>query len=246
MSISPRQILVSCEHASNRLPGGPDFELDPRLLDLHIAYDPGAETISRRIAAHFDAPLHLGKHTRLLVDLNRSVDNRQLIRRVSDGHRVPFNYGLSAAARAARVERYWRPYRDAVSAGVDAIVAREGRCVHLCVHTYTPALAGRVRGNDIGLLFDPRYGIERRVASELREELTSHTDLVVWFNRPYSGTADGILPALRRPRDPSTFVGIELEINQSYAGDRAALLRIADQIVAALRATTSLFASSAT
>ena len=25
-----------------------------------------------------------------------SIDNRMLIRRISDGHRVPFNYGLSA------------------------------------------------------------------------------------------------------------------------------------------------------
>lgn len=232
------QILVTCEHAGNRLPAG--FELDPELLRLHIAWDPGARTIARRLAERFDAELWEGEYSRLVVDLNRTVGNRMLIRQVSDGHRIPFNYGLTAEDRAARVERYYRPYRDGVVAAADRLIREQGRCVHVCVHTFTPALAGKVRGNDIGLLHDPRWGIEGAACADLRRHLDEHTELVTWFNRPYSGTADGILPAMRRRYTPETFVGIELEINQKYADEPDVLVRIADAIGAGLETSPAL------
>ena len=233
-----KQILVSCEHASNALPEG--FHLDPELLRLHIAWDPGALPIAERLAEHFAAPLHRGRFSRLVVDLNRSPDNRNLIRRISDGHRVPFNYGLGESERRDRIELYYRPYRDAVRVGVERIVRREGRCIHVCVHTFTPALADRVRGNDIGLLHDPGWGIERAVADEIRDDLRCHTDYVVWHNRPYSGTADGILPAMRRLHSPETYVGIELEVNQKFAEEEPALTDLADAFSAALERSRSL------
>jgi predicted N-formylglutamate amidohydrolase len=222
------QILVTCEHASNRLPAG--FELDAELLGLHIAWDPGAPEIARFIAKRFDAELWEGEYSRLVVDLNRTVGNRMLIRKVSDGHRIPFNYGLDRDACEARIARYYRPYRDGVVAAADRLIAQHGRCVHICVHTFTPALAGTVRGNDIGLLHDPRWGVERQVCRELRLHLDTSTPFVTWFNRPYSGTADGILPAMRRRYRPDQFVGIELEINQRHAGDRDVLDRISAAI----------------
>jgi len=232
------QVLVSCEHASNRLPRG--FELDPALLELHIAWDPGAPQIAERLAARFEAPLWKGEYSRLVVDLNRSLGNRVLMRRVSDGHRIGFNVGLDEEARQRRIDRYYRAYREGVAADVERIIAREGRCVHICVHTFTAVLAGRRRGNDIGLLHDPAWGIEREVCEDLRAHLQATTEDVVWFNRPYSGTADGILPALRRQFSPATFVGIELEINQKYAGDARQLRRIADAIGEAFERSPAL------
>ena len=232
------QILVTCEHASNRLPKG--LTLDPRLLDLHIAWDPGALPIAERMAARWKAPLWRGEFSRLVVDLNRSIDNRMLIRRVSDGHRVSFNYGLSAADKQTRIERYYRPYREAVAAAAQQIVARHGRCVHVCVHTFTAELAGNSRANDIGLLHDPSWGIERAVCADIKARFERQTDLVVWYNRPYSGTADGILPAMRAAHSPHRLIGIEIEVNQRHAGDAAALQHIADLLAKALEESPAL------
>lgn len=232
------QVIVSCEHASNRLPEG--FALDPALLQLHIAYDPGARTIARRLARRFDAPRFEGELSRLVVDLNRSLGNRVLMRAISDGHPIPFNRGLSESDRRERIERYYLPYRRAVEEAARAAIARAGRCVHLCVHTFTAALAGRVRGNDIGLLHDPAWGIEREVCDDVRRWLATHSDHVVWFNRPYSGTADGIVPALRRQHTPDVFVGLELEVNQRHAADPPALRRIADHVAEALEHSAAL------
>jgi len=233
MSFAARQVLVSCEHASNRLP--PGMEAPAQMLELHIAWDPGALPIARRLAGMFDAPLHAAEYSRLVVDLNRTIGNSVLVRRRSDGHRIPFNRGLSAADVEQRVEKYYRPYRDGVSDGVARIIEQEGRCVHLCIHTYTPALAGKVRGNDIGLLYDPYRRPEAPLVHELRDALAARTGLVVWLNRPYSGTADGILPRIREVHDPDAYVAIELEVNQRFAGDARRLRQIATAFGECLR-----------
>ncbi|MGD8330256.1 MAG: N-formylglutamate amidohydrolase [Acidobacteriota bacterium] len=225
MSFAPEQVLVSCEHASNRLP--PELEAPAEMLELHIAWDPGALPIARRLARMFDAPLHAGEYSRLVVDLNRTVGNSVLVRRRSDGHPIPFNRGLTEHEKRRRIERYYHPYRNAVAAGVERTIAHHGRCVHLCIHTYTPALAGKVRGNDIGLLYDPRREPEAPLVRELRDALATRTGLVVWLNRPYSGTADGILPRIRERHDAAAYVAIELEVNQRFADDPARLDDIA-------------------
>lgn len=226
MSFSSEQILVSCEHASNRLPRG--MKSPNGLLDLHIAFDPGALPIARRLARMFDAPLHAGDYSRLVVDLNRTVGNSRLIRRVSDGHKIPFNRGLDAAEIQRRIDSYYLPYRNAVSENVARIIAEQGRCVHLCIHTYTPKLGDKVRGNDIGLLYDPHRKPEAPLVHELRQTLAERTGLVVWLNRPYQGTADGILPRIRERHAARRFIGIELEVNQKYADSPGDLRAIAD------------------
>ena len=218
------QVLVSCEHASNELPEG--MSLPEPLRRAHIAWDPGALAVARLLADHFRAPLWQGSVSRLVVDLNRSIGNRMLIRRVSDGHRIAFNARLEEAERRRRIDRYYQPYRAGVEAAARGILAAQGRCLHLCVHTFTPVLAGRVRRNDIGLLHDPRRGPERRLSREVRRRLDGRTPWVTWFNRPYSGTADGILPALRRSIGDERYIGLEIEINQRHA-DGPALQEIA-------------------
>lgn len=238
MGTLDRQVLVSCEHASNRLPS--PLRLDPALLELHIAWDPGARQIARRLATRFAAPLWEGEVSRLVVDLNRTLGNRVLMRKVSDGHDIPFNRALTAEQRQQRIDRFYAPYRRGVEKQVREIIRRRGRCVHLCVHTFTPVLAGKRRGNDIGLLHDPNWGLERRVCADVRAWLQRHTDRVVWFNRPYSGTADGILPAMRAMLQPEHYVGLEIEVNQRFAADSRALRGIADELGEAIAQSPSL------
>ncbi len=226
MSFDRRQVLVSCEHASNRLPAG--MRAPAELLALHIAWDPGALKVAERLAHAFDAPLHAGEYSRLVVDLNRTVGNSVLVRRASDGHRIPFNRGLTETDVQQRIESYYLPYRSAVSTGVERIIDELGRCVHLCIHTYTPQLGGKVRRNDIGLLYDPYRQPEAALVRELRGALVERTGLVVWLNRPYQGTADGILPRIREAHAAAAYVAIELEVNQKFAERPARLAAIAD------------------
>ena len=226
MSFDSRQVVVSCEHASNRLPDG--MEAPQALLDLHIAWDPGAVIVARHLAALFDVPLHAGKYSRLVADLNRTLGNSRLIRTASDGHKIPFNRRLDEAEVQRRIEEYYLPYRKGVADNVAEIVDRRGRCVHLCIHTFTPKLRDKVRGNDVGLLYDPYRQPEAALVHELREVMVARSGLVVWLNRPYSGLADGILPRMRESHSQEHFIGIELEVNQKFTGQPGELRSIAE------------------
>ena len=66
--------LLCCDHASARIPRALDgLGLEPHLLDLHIAYDIGAEAMTRRMAEQLDAHAIFSSYSRLVLDMNRGV-----------------------------------------------------------------------------------------------------------------------------------------------------------------------------
>lgn len=208
------QLLVSCEHATNRLPRRYGrLGLSVAQLRSHIAWDPGAEAIARACARRLGRPLHAGRYSRLLIDLNRSAHHPKLIPRVAFGVTVPGNAGLNAEERRQRVERYYRPYRQRVIDEVERIIADSATCLHLSVHSFAPELHGVVRRADVGLLYDPQRSAEEDAARSASTRLVE-AGLHVRFNYPYRGTSDGFTTFCRRRFPPSRYLGIEIEVNQ--------------------------------
>src|SRR5690606_9961526 len=105
----------------------------------HIAYDIGVERVTRKLAARLNAPAIMASYSRLLIDPNRGEDDPTLIRQLYDGTIVPANYPMGAAEREKRLDRYYRPYHDAVGALV-ASVAHETKTAPFLVsiHSFTP------------------------------------------------------------------------------------------------------------
>lgn len=214
MTFQRRHLVISCEHASNRVPAElRRLGLSKRHLEDHIAWDRGAAIVARAIAARFDAPCHLGKWSRLVVDLNRSADHPKLIAPVSFGVAIPGNRNLDDDEIARRLRRWWKPYRDRVTAEVSRTMARHGRCLQLSIHSFTPVVDGSVRRADIGLLYDPAHAGERAFARRLRVALAP-TGLGVYMNEPYRGTSDGFTTSLRARLAHSRYAALEIEINQ--------------------------------
>lgn len=223
--------VITCEHASNRLP--PRYRslgLRPSRLASHIAWDPGAASVARRCARALGCPVHEGRYSRLLIDLNRSIANRRLIPATAFGVQVPGNRGLSAAERRLRIARYYLPYREAVIEDIAACISRAGGCVHLSVHSFAPVLHGVRRDADIGLLYDPQRPGERAVVTALAEKLRGQ-GLSVRLNYPYRGTIDGFTTHCRRLWDDTRYAGIEIEINQRLL--RGSMLRPTGESLAA-------------
>ncbi|MCB9869161.1 MAG: N-formylglutamate amidohydrolase [Planctomycetes bacterium] len=232
--MDPQQLVVSVEHASCRVPAPlRGLGLPPAHLRTHHGWDPGAADVARRIAKVFGSPLHLGRWSRLVADLNRSSFHPRVIARTSGGRAVPANQGLSAAARRARLDRYWVPYRSAVETDLDAVVARWGRVLHLSVHSFTPELDGEVRNNDIGLLYQPSRRAEKSLADRLDRRLSGR-ELRVRRNYPYTGLADGFCMRLRAERSARSYLGMEIELNQRALGDAASRRWIATVLIDAL------------
>ncbi|HEX6995291.1 MAG TPA: N-formylglutamate amidohydrolase [Gammaproteobacteria bacterium] len=208
-------VVVSCEHGGRRVPDEYRALFDgaaaQSALDSHRAFDDGAADVARALAARVGAPLFVADTTRLVVDLNRSLGHPRLFSELTRG--------LDEDARARIVERYYRPYRDAVERAVGA-AARRGPVLHVSAHTFTPVLDGVERRADVALLFDPRRAGEARFAAVWRDALraTLPAGTVVRRNYPYRGVSDGFTTWLRKRFAADAYLGLELEVNQRRVG----------------------------
>ena len=181
-------VVVLCDHASNQLPprygtlGLPVAE-----LSRHIAYDIGAEVVTRGIAATLGAPAVLSRFSRLLIDPNRGIDDPTLIMRLSDGAIIPGNRHLDAAERDERITRYYTPYHAAVTAVLDECMASGTVPVIVSIHSFTPVWKGTQRSWHAAILWDK----DPRLAMPLLGALRQDQSLVVGDNEPYSGVLQG-------------------------------------------------------
>jgi len=214
-------LLLTCEHATNMVPRAyaAHFPRDSRVLRSHRGYDVGALPVARHLARTLRAPLFVGKVSRLVVDLNRSLRHRHL--------HSEFLSVLDREAREAIVGRYHTPHWQGIERHVAARLRRGVWVVHVAVHSFTPALRGEVRNADLGLLYDPSRRREANLSRSWKAILSEMApELRVRFNYPYRGGADGLTTYLRRCFPAGSYVGMEVEINQrrlQARPDRAAM-----------------------
>jgi predicted N-formylglutamate amidohydrolase len=177
--------------------------------------------MARALARAFMAPLVTSSISRLLIDLNRSVGHPQIFSAATRG--VP------ATIRNEIVAQYYCPYRAQVERLVRQSVSRGRRVIHISSHSFTPKLDGKVRRADVGLLYDPGRHEEAGLCARWKAVLAALApELRVRRNYPYAGKGDGLTSHLRLRFPHGTYVGIELEVNQSTvfaAGRRWAALR---------------------
>jgi predicted N-formylglutamate amidohydrolase len=202
--------VLSCEHASNRVP--PEyahlFRRARGVLATHRGYDRGALDFAQRLSRALRAPLFAGTTTRLLADLNRTPGNPSLFSR--------YVKHLPAGELARILRVYYAPQRRRVEGAIARAVARGARALHLAVHSFTPVLRGKQRGLEVGLLYDPRRPGEYRFCERWLEVLAAdpRRGLRVRRNAPYRGSSDGIARALRARFADRNYLGLELELNQ--------------------------------
>lgn len=178
--------LVTCDHASNRIPPdlGATLGIPPEDMARHIAYDVGAAGMALRLAEQMDAPLIMTDYSRLVIDPNRGEDDPTLVMRLYDGTIIPANARVDAAETERRLNALYRPYHDALG----ALAGRRADTRILAVHSFTRQLRGRdPRPWHVGVLF----GRDRRLADPLLTRLEAESDLIVGANEPYGGHLDG-------------------------------------------------------
>ena len=207
-------LIITCEHGGFEVPAefGALFAGHEALLQTHRGWDRGALVLARELAGALKAPLFAATTTRLLVDLNRSIGHRQLHSEISRS--------LPRAMRREIAARHYQPYRDTVESEVASLIDAGQRVVHIASHSFTPELGGVVRQADVACLYDPRRPGERLLASRWLAALArQRPDLRLRRNYPYQGKGDGLTSLLRKRHSPSSYVGIELEVNQRFAID---------------------------
>ena len=180
------KVLLVGDHVSNRIPAVLDsLGLAAQVLQEHVAWDIGTRKLITHLSQHLDAPAVLAGYSRLVVDLNRSLEDPTVIPEVSDDIPIPGNQGLSRTDRAQRIHCFYTPYRRAIDHMLQRIRARGIVPAFISIHSFTPQLADRLhRPWQIGLMWDK----DPRIPVPLLEHLRAHPgNLVVGDNEPYSG-----------------------------------------------------------
>ena len=220
-------VLIVCDHASNAIPPGyGSLGLNREALDRHIGFDIGAADLTRALAARLEAPAVLSTFSRLLIDPNRGADDPTLVMRFSDGAIVPGNAQADATEIARRLERFWAPYRERVTAAVEAMIAAGEPPALISIHSFTPVWRGALRRWKVGVLWDR----DDRIAKPLIEALAAEPDLHVdgiGDNEPYDGALAGdTIDSVATSRGLANAL---IEIRQDLIGTHAGALAWADR-----------------
>ena len=223
--------VFTCEHASAAVPDRyAGLGLGAGDLADHIAWDIGAAALAAQLAAAFAAPLVESAFSRLVIDCNRDLGDHDLIVGETHGVAVPGNRDLAADERAHRIERYHRPYHDAVDA---ALAERPKETVLVSVHSFTPELRGRRRELEVGVLYDDHVPLAGRLADAI-----ATTGFVVRHNEPYSGL-DGLIYSARTHGVRHGLRYVELEVNNGLLRDDAGIEAVAARLRRALKAVAA-------
>jgi predicted N-formylglutamate amidohydrolase len=186
--------VFTCDHASNFLPAEfGTLGLPIEDLSRHIAWDPGALPVARRMAEALDAALVETCISRLIIDCNRPLDAPDLVPPVSETTIIPGNAGLSERERAQRIALSWHPFHDTIADIIDARLARGQATRLVSVHSFTPVYKGKSRPWHIGIIHDE----DRRLAAPLVSALKRLAGITVGVNEPYS-PADRVYFTLER------------------------------------------------
>lgn len=209
--------LLVCDHAANDIPAElGTLGLDPSMLEEHIAWDIGAAELVRGLSTALNLPAVLSRHSRLVVDCNRRLDEPSAFPAVTDRVVVPGNQSLDPAARQWRADRCYWPYHAAIRDRLDTARRAGATPALVSVHSFTPRMDGFVRPWHVGVLWD----FDDRIATPLLAALRDREGLVVGDNQPYSGRH----PANHTVHVHAASVGLPhvgIEVRQDLLGNQA-------------------------
>ncbi len=201
--------VFTCEHGGNNIPAEFDylFKSHRSLLKTHRGYDIGIIDVFKHFTKHFDALNYYSDISRLLIEFNRSLNNKNLFSEITKP--------LDAETKSQIIEKIYLPYRTQVQFAIEKLLRQKQKVVHISFHSFTPELNGNIRNTDIGLLYDPKSIEEKSYCEKWKKEVIEiDSQIRVRFNYPYLGIADGFTSYLRKEFGYKNYCGIELEVNQ--------------------------------
>jgi len=190
--------VIVCDHASNRIPAKyGDLGLSQAERLSHIAWDPGALSVSRMLSDLLDAPLVQSTVSRLIIDCNRDLDAPDLIWTLSEATRIAANDDLTADERQYRIDHFHRPYHASIETLLESRRHAGRESILVCMHSFTPVYHGVQRPWPIGLI----HGVSTGYTSALFDALKADApEINVGWNEPYAAL-NGVTLTLEKHGD---------------------------------------------
>ena len=224
------RIILVCEHASRLLPKSlGTLGLSQEALASHIAWDPGALAVARRMAKSLDATLIFQRFSRLVYDCNRPPESPAAMPEKSEVFDGPGNAGLDQAARDARTEALYLPFREKLAGLVKSRIADGRAPVIVTMHSFTPVYFGKPREVEIGILHDA----DTRIADGMLAAAKSVGLYAVRRNEPY-GPEDGVTHTLREHGLANGLPNVMIEVRNDLIRDEVGQGVVADYLAGLL------------
>ena len=223
--------VIVCDHASNRIPekyGNLGLSHTERLS--HIAWDPGALAVSRRLSELLDAPLVQSTVSRIVIDCNRELDAPDLIWTLSEATRIAANENLHPDERQYRIDHFHRPYHASIETLLEARRHAGQETILVCMHSFTPVYHGVPRPWPIGLI----HGVDTAYTKALFDALKAEDpDLNVGWNEPYAALS-GVTLTLERHGDGRGLEATMIEIRHDEILEPAGVTLWSDRLARCL------------
>lgn len=214
--------VIVCDHASNRIPARyGDLGLNNTERLSHIAWDPGALSVSRALSDLLDAPLVQSTVSRLIIDCNRDLDAPDLIWTLSEATRIAANENLDTAERQYRVDHFHRPYHASIETLLEARRHAGRETILICMHSFTPVYHGVQRPWPIGLIHGLDTGYTRALYDALKND---DPTLDVGWNEPYAAL-NGVTLTLEKHGDGRGLQATMIEIRHDEILEPAGVTR---------------------
>lgn len=224
-----RFVLV-CEHASNFIPEEyKNLGLKVKERDSHIAWDPGALAVAKGLSRELDSPLVATRISRLLYDCNRPPTVKAAIPERSEIYDIKGNLNLSKDEQESRAEKFYFPFRNAISECLGSHTRRTGASILVTIHTFTPVFHGRKRLLHMGVLHDS----DSRMADGILSSLGQIPSLTVKRNQPY-GPRDGVTHTLKEHGTKRGIANVMIEIRNDLVETPEQQSEMISNLVAAI------------
>ncbi len=225
--------VLVCDHASNRIPEQyGDLGLSPIERVSHIAWDPGALSVSRLLSEKLDAPLVQSTVSRLIIDCNRDLDAPDLIWTLSEKTRIAANENLHPGERDFRIDHYHRPYHASIETLLEARRHAGQETILVCMHSFTPVFHGVPRPWPIGLIHGRDQRFTRAVYDALKADDPS---LNVGWNEPYAALK-GVTLTLEKHGDARGLEAVMIEIRHDEILDPTGVTVWSNRLAKSLQA----------
>ncbi len=181
--MTEHNILFLADHASNYIPKEyKNLGLSKKLVNSHIAYDIGIKDITLSLSKLKNSFCILGQYSRLLIDLNRDINDPTIIPEIIDKKLIFGNFNLKKSERKNRVENIYKKYHS----NIQKLIKEKKINVIISLHSFNPVFKRKKRNIQIGVLSNS----DRSLSNKFLENLFK-TNYIIGDNEPYRGNLVG-------------------------------------------------------
>lgn len=210
-------VVLSCEHASKHIPeelNNLGVSVD-ELNNCSFLCDRGADEAFEFLVSKLGCNGIKAKVSRLVVDVNRDLDQKDLIRESCNGLLLKGNQGLTEEERKERIDKYYVSYRNKLHDLLNECHEKFGFCLYFLIHTMENCFENERREMDFAIIYNEGEKLAKDLGKILEE--MGHD---VSYNHPYT-LEKGVI-RVTHDSEVTKFneCAVVVEINDKFSGNQ--------------------------